>query len=71
MTPAQQIEQKMIVASNGKAICLDKCSRFNCWVMYDNHGTWVSERPALPEEIQRAKRQLQTIELFENIPQRG
>ena len=71
MAPLQQIDQKMIVASNGKAICLNENSRFNCWVMYDNHGTWVSERPALPEEIQRAKRQLEALEVFEGIPQRG
>lgn len=71
MSPQEQIAQKMVVAANGKAICLDQNTKFNCWVMHNNHGTWVSERPALPEEIQRAKRQLEILEVFEGIPQRG
>lgn len=71
MTPNEQIASRMIVAANGQAVCLDKNSRFNCWVMYDNHGAWVSLRPALPTEIEAAKRQLATLEVFENIPCKG
>lgn len=25
------------------------------WIFYDNHGTWVTLRPALPHELSRAQ----------------
>lgn len=71
MTPQEQIDRKMIIAANGDAVCLDEAARFNGWVMYNNHGAWVSKRPALPHEIMAAKRQLSVLKVFESIPEQG
>ena len=67
MTTQEQIARKMIIAANGDAVCLDEAARFNGWVMYNNHGAWVSKRPALPYEIMAAKRQLSALRFLKTL----
>lgn len=38
------------------------------WIFYDNHGQWVTLRPALPHEIERAKAIIEMREVLAGIP---
>ena len=68
----EQVAQLMIVSKDGvHAVCLNPDARHYLWVHYDNHGTWVSLRPALPSEVEHAKIRLSHMEVFLDIPQRG
>ncbi len=41
------------------------------WIFYDNHGTWVTLRLALPHEIERAKQIIEMREVLAGVPQKG
>lgn len=65
MLPMQNAEGKKF------ALLFDPEHKHHGWIFYDNHGAWVTLRPALPNEIERAKQLIEAEEVLAGIPQRG
>lgn len=68
-------QAKMLPMKNASgekfALLFDPGHQQHGWIFYDNHGQWVTLRPALPNEIERAKQIIETRELLAGIPQKG
>lgn len=43
----------------------------HAWIFYDNYGTWVTLRPAMPNEVQRAERMIEMEKMLRGIPTKG
>ena len=69
----QQVATKMVETYNGwHAVCLDESSKQNGWVFYKHpDGHWVTERLALPVEIQNAKIKLDNMEVMLSTSTKG
>lgn len=50
------------------SIKYDRGSPQHGWIFYDNHGQWVTLRPALPHEIERAKAIIEMRKVLAGIP---
>lgn len=69
----KQYDNKEIISLDGRhMVCINPESRYNGWVFYKHpDGQWVTERRALPNEIEQAKQRLSQLDSCLDIPQRG
>ena len=59
----------MVGSSGGKfAMKFNPEHQQHGWIFYDNHGTWVTLRRALPHEIERAKAIIEMRQVLAGIP---
>jgi len=73
MSTEQQRNMLPMQNASGKkfALLFDPEHQQHGWIFYDNHGQWVTLRPAFPEELERAKQLIECREVLAGIPQRG
>ena len=53
------------------AFMFEPANKMHCWIFYDNHGQWVSLRPAMPHEVERAKFLMEVEAALNGIPTKG